>query len=184
MARTHCPICTAPLSSPGASRCADPNCSWTEGKRRGVTGNSKPTLETLIDQCAQYLMTVPGEKYPDSLPSNPADAARFWVEKVIGRRGDGPQLVQSRDKDATQVWRWPWGEMVRLLLARFVRADNVMQRLIIAAAEDEVFWRGEPHDVLVATVNETELQRMIGADEYRKHAIGKLREALTGKMAG
>lgn len=180
MVRTYCPECQEPLSSPGASRCAA--CNW---KDRKPGSGGPPDTAWLVDKCMAYLMTVPAEKYPRSLPSNPADGARFWVEKCSKplQPGDKPKLDRNRDKEASMGWRWPYGDLVRLLLARFCRSDEQMQRLIIAASEDEIFWQGEPHELLLSIINETELQRGLGVDDYRKHAVAKLKEALAGAVA-
>lgn len=49
------------------------------------------------------------------------------------------------------------------------------QRLIVAAREDRVYWRGEDIETFKRVYDETQEMRSMGAQKYREGAIKKLK---------
>ena len=64
---------------------------------------------------------------------------------------------------------------------KFRRMKPSEQRVIEAARDERIFWRGESIEDFKRIYEETQRMRQIGPQAYRAEAMGKLK-ALVGRM--
>lgn len=139
-----------------------------------------PTIGDVDAALAQLIGAVPEDRWPAGMPLGPRDAARWLRENVL----EGPQTEEApyRHKKS-EGWAWPYLNRCLVHARMFVTMPHQHQSYIVAAREDGVVWRGEVFEVFQRVYDEAMRMREIGADAYRKEAIGKLRGMAKEKAA-
>lgn len=109
------------------------------------------------------------------IPRNPDDLATWWVRHQAPPHAiDRPTQHTKRDGSGT-FWKSPYVERMKYTLTKFLVQDKDFQRLIIAAAEDGIFWRGDAREFFVSVIVESGKTKQVG---YRAEAIAKMRAFL------
>jgi len=89
---------------------------------------------------------------PTMMPFQPDLAAEWWVimqercRKGLPPKGEYPQLLSVPTKykeDPKKRWDYPYRQRLQQNLRKFLRLPDAQQRLIVAAQEDGIYWRGE-----------------------------------------
>ena len=152
----------------------------------------RSTDEQLTDILKVWKMK--GKRWPNRMPPDTHDAAVWWMgmqeprktwEKAtkiqIPTKHGEPEKYRIEDNYAVRV-------CTNLRIYLHLPADK--QRLIIAAHEDGIFWRGEDTEtrhpqlgdrtLFENIIAETEHMRAIGVSEYRRQSREKMRRAVGG----
>ena len=171
----HCPECEDALL-PGATRCS---CGWRSkaAKSENRSSEPRPDTESLIRDLIEILTATDKAKWPVAMPDEPQAAAEWFLWLIADQR-PGEQQRQHMNRDGKYYWRWPYADRARGMLHTFLRGDADLQRLVIAAREDEIFWRGEDYRTLLSIINETEAMREEGVTDYVARARLVVRNAL------
>lgn len=106
------------------------------------------------------------------IPRDPYDLASWWVNRQAKSSAfDRPTQHTKRDGSGT-YWKSPYVDRMKYTLTKFLVQDKEFQRLIIAAAEDGIFWRGDSREFFVSVIAESGKTKQAG---YRSEAIAKMR---------
>jgi len=104
----------------------------------------------------------------------------WWLNLIEQQKSyEKPRKVSSNSSKPDKPvfhWVWPYAEKVKNLLIKYLQSDKKLQKLIQAAREDKIYWRGDDFDMFVNIINETELMRKIGIVEYKKQTKEKLKK--------
>lgn len=170
----YCPECSEALMPPGTDCKA---CGWSTNRAQ-ANESGYPTLADVHTELAAILRR---HKAEHCLPPDPLDAARAWLT-VIEKPKAGEQ-PQQYSKGERVFYRWPYAERAVYCLLRFLTLDERGQRLILAAREDEIFWRGDDLDFFRRVIDETFALRDMGVEAYRADASKKLRALSLRRIA-
>ena len=116
------------------------------------------------------------------IPRNADELAHWWVDRQSppNERFDRP-VQQPKLDGSGMYWKTPYIDRIRSTLIKFLSLDPGFQGLIIAAAEDKIFWRGDSREFFLSVIHEHEKMRKVGVEAYRSEALRKLR-AVTGRL--
>lgn len=158
----YCPQCGTVLLS---GKC--PDCKTGE-----TTGNNYGPYPTLNDFKIQL------EKL---LENSKADFTVDFFLKLIQppQPEEAPKVVNSKGTDR---WIWPYETRVIVLFKTYMSCDTEFQKFIIAAREDDIYWRGDDPDFFYLVVKEHERMKVMGVEKYQQEALNKL-EQVTDKLS-
>lgn len=157
----------------------------------------KPAAHELADIVRAHAMRR--GRLPDGMPVQATDAADWWMARQDqARQDETPRKASVPNKrgDTQERHRWitPYNERVTHTLRKFLRIPHTEQRLILAAAEDEIYWRGEDtHHRYPQLEGRTLFEDIIfgfekmsgtGTGEYKKSVIQKVRNIRRKLHAG
>lgn len=133
-----------------------------------------PTPNDLENQLAE---TIRISRQSLKLASNPFDAARQIVnlfEKELPE--EKLKLVTTKSKTGTdkKLYVWLYAERIKYLLIKFLGAGHKLQSLIVAAREDDIYWRGDEFDVFVSLITQYEKMRSMPKGKYRKQSFRQM----------
>jgi len=130
------------------------------------------------------------------MPPAPTDAARWWIdmqEKPAPHEAPHRHPVAaSNGRDEKPKYRWitPYTDRLRDNLRIFLTLTHEQHRLIIAAREDDIYWRGDDVEhrnkyldgrtAFENVIYETERMRKIGVDAYKAEALQRMRKMTRG----
>jgi hypothetical protein len=105
------------------------------------------------------------------IPRNPDELAHWWVDRQSppNERFDRP-VQQPKLDGSGMYWKTPYIDRIRSTLIKFLSLDSGFQGLIIAAAEDGIFWRGDSMEFFFSVISEREKMRAVGVVAYRDMA--------------
>jgi hypothetical protein len=105
------------------------------------------------------------------IPRNPQELAQWWIRMQPPpiEPFDRPQQQTKWDGTGT-FWKTPYIDRIRNTLIKFLSLGHEFQGLIIAAAEDGIFWRGDSKAFFIAVISETEKMHAMGIEAYRGKA--------------
>ena len=150
---------------PGKINCN--SCGW---KAKGVSEaiGGRPVLSELRAVVAQVLRTTSSDHPIHRMPKD-ENAAVDWFLRLIEpeHRTERPQEIRTK---TGAYWRWPYADRVVYMLRGYLAASESLQRLVVAAREDAIYWRGDDEPFFIGVINETEKMRAMGLDEYRRDA--------------
>lgn len=136
--------------------------------------------DVLANIATEWLGSRLIHKAHPGIPRNANELPAWWMKHQAPPTDlDTPSQHSTRDGSGT-VWRVPYIDRVAYTLTRFLRIEKSFQGLIIAAAEDGIFWRGDSQEFFIALIAEHD--RMKLTPNYRAGAIQKMRGAV-GSMA-
>ena len=138
-----------------------------------------PKVEDILAEIAsRWLSSNLVRKADQRIPTNPQDLATWWIKNQSQphERFDRPR--QDSKRDGGVFWKTPYIDRVAHTLKVFLTLDKGFQGLIIAAAEDGIFWRGDSREFFISLIAEhSEMKNNPG---YRQEAIQKMRAYLGG----
>ena len=88
---------------------------------------------------------------------------------------ESPHVVTRAGK---RVWDWPYETRVVHLLRTYLSLDVEFQQLIVAASEDNIYWRGDDIKFFMMVISEVDKMRAIGVEKYRELAQQKMQTVL------
>lgn len=103
------------------------------------------------------------------LSMDPATAAREWVDLQEPPKPGETAFV--KESDAGAVWRTPYLDRLTYTLKKYLKHPTEDRNLILAGIKAGIPWRGDEIDAYKHIIEETEIMREIGLDEYRKRAL-------------
>ena len=165
----QCPECSIDLKK-NATSCA---CGWNQGK---VEYDRPPMVEDdLIKVLGRYMAY---HKLPDFMPPAPVDAARWWMEQQEQPKDDERPRQTSIHGGEGRRWICPYHMRVSYTLEKFLnQMTEKERRIIMAAGDDNIFWRGEEMDFFMLAIEETGRMRKMGTEAYRIEAIDKMKNS-------
>lgn len=112
------------------------------------------------------------------MPNDPQGGAKWFMGRMEPQqRGEGMLLIRA--KDGTEHWEFPYLERMKYLLMRYFHEPDSAQAIIIGCCEEGVYWRGETlehfYEAETSVYNEVIRMREIGAPEYIKQAVAKMK---------
>lgn len=165
---TECPECGAEVKG---SRCA---CGWRSPQQAPAL-----TAEQVVRIELGRVKTIPKE-----LPPSKDDAVKYLL-------GLFEPADEHWERPVTEVGRYsgephtqyPYVDRVRYLTRKYIGATKDTRKLIAAAREDGVFWRGEDERTFAAVIHETMSYRQVSDDpEERRGAAVKKARILSRKV--
>lgn len=163
----NCPQCGEFLLK-GKSSC---ECGWNQGKQ-----TEKPPLveHELMKVLGKYMAR---RQLPYFMPTQPIEAARWWIEQQEpGKSDEAPRQVSIPGSDDARRWICPYHNRLVYTLWKFLHQPFADQKLILAAREDKIFWRGDEMKFFMLLIEEVSRMRKIGIDAYRNEALKKMKE--------
>lgn len=128
-------------------------CGWNQRQARSVPS------------CREYLHKILTKhkiehgKLPDPMPQAPGDAISWWYA--------------FQEKNTTA------GHIVTLQI--FLGLSDADRRVVVAAFEDGIFWRGDPIHLFHRIIKENQKMQEIGVEAYRDPAR-RAAERLAGRL--
>lgn len=117
----------------------------------------------------------------DSIPRTPADVARWWPTLQERPCEITERAQKMAKKDGSGVfWKTPYIDRIKFTLEKFLRLDSEFQELIIAAAEEKIFWRGEDRKFFLGVIREND--KMMADQNYKKNVFRSMRSALIRRL--
>lgn len=134
------------------------------------------TIDVLTAILEQLKESPKQRKWPQCMPHDPAEAARWWMGIV-----EPPKDYEKprRKKAESTTWVTPYTDRVVYTLVKFFKLTTEEQETVVSCREDKVYWRGDDIDLLMRVYDETMEMRRIGVEAYRKKALSKMREAFS-----
>lgn len=131
-------------------------------------------LDVLEDFLRQYARPL-----PEPMPANPRQAAQWWLahQKPADERHEAPRTGKSG------TWICPYHDRVLYTLRRFLSLSPADQRIILAAHEDGISWRGDEMDRFMDIIHEHGEMQRLGVQAYRAEALRKMRGLRMGNAA-
>jgi len=168
-------------------------------KRNQQEDNGWPASQTppptTLDVLTEIISDHTGRR-PQAMPPAPTDAARWWIdmqEKPAPHEAPHRHPVAaSNGRDEKPKYRWitPYTDRLRDNLRIFLTLTHEQHRLIIAAREDDIYWRGDDVEhrnkyldgrtAFENVIYETERMRKIGVDAYKAEALQRMRKMTRG----
>ena len=114
------------------------------------------------------------------LQNSKADFTADWFLKLIQppQPEEAPKVVNSRGTDR---WIWPYESRVLFLFRKYITCDENFKQFIIAAREDNIYWRGDEPEFFYLVVKEHERMKVMSVEKYQQEALNKL-EQVTDKL--
>ena len=147
------------------------NSGYDDSARRPTVADLEVTLCTVLDD---YLQQFP-QVDPYRMPKVSTLAVQWFIDLVEQSDGKEYPHRERNYKNTRFIWRWPYEQRLINYLIAYLRADNKFQRVIVAAREDGIYWRGDDQYFFMRMIAETERMRCVGRDEYRRQAITAMR---------
>lgn len=127
-------------------------------------------LEALSDQIQAFKDVTNCRIWPPGMPGEPVEAAKWWQRHIEAPKdNEGPRATQGGET------RYPYIERAQYLLTRFLKLPLIDQRLVIGAAEDGIFWRGDEIETFRLIIDQHSVIQEEGAVAYRKRASRLMR---------
>jgi len=163
-------------------------------RSREKLSDTKSIEEQLEDILKSYKLH--GGIWPNTMPPVPWDAAMWWIGRQEPRKPyEKTQRILVVDhKEKTERYRIadPYTDHMTITLRKFLRLPAPEQRIILAAWEDGIFWRGEDTEhrwpqfngrtLFENIIHETEIMRAIGVGNYREESRMKARNVIKEKI--
>lgn len=133
---------------------------------------SYPTLADLHAALVQLVEATPSEKRPAAMPALAHDAA-VWLRKQFAppKHSDSPRQRAGR-------WTWPYADNTLRYAGQLLAAEPDMQRLILAAAEDGIWWRGDDREMFQRIIGET-LKMREDPEKYKREASQRMKATIS-----
>lgn len=178
----YCDQCGDPIPV-GSDGCNNRGCRKPAGRR--PTQQPPPSLDGLKAELAEDLQHVNPNAWPDMMPGDPTMAVDWFIDLVAPEhKTERPaQVVSRKDNSQAYRWQWPYEDRLRYLLRAFICAKPKLQRMVVVAREDGVYWRGDGYDEFMRVIDETERMRSMDPQAYRREAIQKLKNLELGSKS-
>lgn len=112
---------------------------------------------------------------PVFMPPVPIDAARWWIDQQeLPKPEDRPRQVSVVGDEGVR-WICPYHQRLCYTLAKFLTIPTADQRIILAAREENIFWRGDEMYFFMMVIDETQKMRKMGVAAYREEALKKMK---------
>ncbi len=151
-----CPDCSKTLRN--ETRCP---CGWRMSRDENL--GTYPTLNDFK------------LKFEAKIKKHRATFTVDWFLSLVEqpRPEEAPKVVMRKDSSR---WEWPYEDRIFYLFRKYLKCDEKFKRYIIAAREDNIFWRGDSPKFFYIFVLEVERMRKIGVEEYRQESLTKLKD--------
>ena len=138
-----------------------------------------PKVEDVLAEIAsRWLSSTFVRKADQRIPTNPQDLATWWIKNQSQPHERFDKPTQQSKRDGGVFWKTPYIDRVAHTLKVFLTLENGFQGLIIAAAEDGIFWRGDSREFFISLI--AEHSKMRNNTNYRQEVLQKLRKYLGG----
>lgn len=118
--------------------------------------------------------------WPSEMPKSPVQAARWWIRmQEPGKNNERPRQMQKKSGHGN-YWITPYTDRLIHTLGKYIHLPNQDSEFIQAARQEGIFWRGDNMPFFKHASEETKKQREMGAEEYRRHSLKKMRTAIAG----
>lgn len=119
------------------------------------------------DVLAEYVYTL--KKRPAMMPAEAIAASEWWMRHQSPPKPyEAARQVETRDGP---IWQMPYTERTLYCLKKFCSLSHADQTIVVAAAEDGCFWRGDDMGFFFhnnpSVYTETMRMREIGVDAYK-----------------
>lgn len=159
----YCPKCGS-VWMPGNESCG--TCRYSASASSGDSNTSMPTLGGLKSDLAAI---ISAQKVRAAvMPPQPEDAARWWLKTQKPHQDYEAPFKKNN-------WMWPYADRVTYTLKKFLRLSDEFQRLIVDAAHEGIFWRGDDQGAFTSIVHEALKMQEMGVFAYRKQAMDRLK---------
>lgn len=138
-----------------------------------------PRAEDVLTEIAsRWLSSSFVHKADPRIPKNPRDLAVWWMrnQSPPHERFDRPTQQVKRDGSG-MFWKTPYADRLACTLKAFLSLDKGFQGLIVAGAEDGIFWRGDSREFFMSLIAERD--KMRNNANYRQEASQKMRAYLS-----
>lgn len=130
-------------------------------------GLKQPTFDDLVNELVRIIKL---SKKSVKLAAQPFEAAKQFLD-IIGKQKTNEKIkLLTSVKKNKEFYVWPYAENAKYLLTKFLNASFELQTIVIAAREDNIYWRGDDLEYFYIMINETEKMRSMGIVEYKKQA--------------
>lgn len=173
----YCPECASALLPPG-TECH--SCNWNQGKAAKADGLSWPTVSGLICELSSI---IGRHKLAGKLANDTDAAAHRWLDLIEKpNASEAPQKL-SNEKTGRVFFRWPYAERAVYCLLKYLALPAEFQKIIIAAREDGIYWRGDDFEFFRKVIDETITMRDMGREPYMAQARQKVGAVIRCKGA-
>jgi len=156
----------------GNSSCS--KCGWSpEEEENSDKGDGMPTLSALKGELASMLRGF-NKPLPAPFSVDILQSVDQWV------RMQDPHDKFDAPYRPKKAWAWPYADRLKGNLKKYLQIDVEFQGLIISAAEDGIFWRGEDRNFFNLVIDEALTLRETTLDEYKAGAREQYRQAKSG----
>ena len=140
------------------------------------TGDRPPTIEESLCLVISARMARGG--LPSEMPLVPIEAAGWWMT-MQEKPGsfDSPRRVPLMGGDGYR-WECPYHRRLEYTLRKFMDMPPKDRRVIVAAREDGVYWRGDDMRFFVSLIGETTRMREMGIEHYRAECIKRMKHGI------
>lgn len=150
-------------------------------EKENETQLNPPVFDDLTNQIAE---TIRISRQSLKLATNPFEAAQQIIELFEKQANDEKVTLKttlSKTGTVKKIFVWPYAERVKYLLLKFLSSDHRLQNLIVAAREDNIFWRGDEFDEFVTLIDQYEKMRSMPKGKYRKQSFREMRGFIESK---
>ena len=142
-------------------------------------GSRPPLVETEINS----LLASWAERnsLPECIPRSLVD--EWWLNMMEPPQPEEtPRQVPLNSGEGSR-WVCPYHSRILYTLSIFLRLSVSDQRIVVAAREDGIFWRGDTIKFFMLVIDETQRMRKIGVENYRLESLRRMGKLL-GSMGG
>jgi len=146
--------------------------SILENRDTPVQSGPPSAEDVLTEVASNWLNSRLVHKADPGIPRNPRDLASWWMkhQQQPDHYADRPTQHTKRDQTGT-YWKTPYIDRVKYTLTKFLHEEKDFQRIIIAAAEEGIFWRGDSRSFFMGLIAERDKAKSPG---YKTEAIRKM----------
>ena len=140
------------------------------------TGDRPPTIEESLCLVISARMARGG--LPPEMPQVPIEAAGWWMT-MQEKPGsfDSPHRVPLMGGDGYR-WECPYHRRLEYTLRKFMDMKPDERRMIVAAREDRVYWRGDDMYFFMIAIKETMRTREMGIVAYRDESLKRMKHGI------
>lgn len=119
----------------------------------GAPPTTEESLKAWIKKTAIPQMERRRIPWPADVPRNPEELAQWWMRHQAPPIEHGPGSEEPRtlncttdrrgDDGGSSRWYCPYAERLKSTLAAFLMLSQKEREIVLAAADDGVFWRGD-----------------------------------------
>ena len=120
-------------------------------------------------------------KFESVLKNGKANFSADWFLKLI-QPPQPEEAPRIKNYKGDEWWDWPYEARAIFLFRKYMTCDEEFQKFIIAAREDNIYWRGDEPEFFYLVVKEHERMKEMGVEKYQQEALKKLKQ-VTDKLS-
>lgn len=140
------------------------------------TGDRPPKIEESL--CLVIAERLARKGLPHEMPQVPIEVAGWWMtmQEAPGPF-DNPHRVPLMGGDGYR-WECPYHRRLEYTLRKFMDMKPDERRMIVAAREDRVYWRGDDIWFFMHVIGETTRMRGMGVATYREESLKRMKHGI------